>query len=93
MSDPWVVGERDALSGEPVRWNLIAGERCVASVWKNSNHMATWHTWDDRGFGGENDVEECDPRQLIPVDVCRRARADALLSAITQGFAELKSRD
>lgn len=89
MTDPWVVTNRD-VAGEPTEWSLMVGDRCVATVWKNSDCMATWHTWDRNGCGGENDVEECEPRQLVRVDICRRAMAEAMLSAVRQGFARLK---
>jgi len=37
-------------------WTLIDGRgRDRATIWKNDETRFTWHTWDDRGTGGEND--------------------------------------
>lgn len=46
--------------------------RKVADVWSNG----TWHTWNQNGEGGENDVE-------LTVE---RAKVEAASSAIEQGF-------
>jgi hypothetical protein len=57
-------------------------ERCVATVWANNSGTATWHTWDRRGVGGENDVAFADtPQQAV-----RKAMVEASASAIFQGF-------
>ena len=54
-------------------WRLQVGMvRHVATVWDNG----TWHTWDRRGTGGENDVEA----------TVARAKIEAAASAIAQGF-------
>lgn len=74
----WVF-EDNQRNGKPSEWRLIVGrlmgrrkQRCVASVWDNG----TWHTWDQRGIGGENSVE----------DSVERAKIEAAASAISQGF-------
>jgi hypothetical protein len=36
-------------------WRLRDGRgRARATIWQNSARLFTWHTWDDRGTGGEN---------------------------------------
>lgn len=36
-------------------WRLRDGRgRERATIWQNSEDLYTWHTWDDRGTGGEN---------------------------------------
>jgi hypothetical protein len=36
-------------------WRLRDGRgRERATVWQNAEDRYTWHTWDDRGTGGEN---------------------------------------
>jgi hypothetical protein len=36
-------------------WTLIDGKgRDRANVWQNDVARFTWHTWDERGIGGEN---------------------------------------
>lgn len=43
--------------GMQPQWDLLDGrgqER--ATIWQNSDDRFTWHTWDDRGTGGENSV-------------------------------------
>ncbi len=84
----WVVSETDS-NGVAVAWKLIVGklmerkkQRCVATVWRNSGNRATWHTWDNSGVGGENDVEGGESSNLA----VRRAKIEASASAIFQGF-------
>ena len=85
MSSGWYVTNRSIGSDEPIAWDLVVGGRCVASVWKNAGHVATWHTFDENGGGGENDVEHGNAGD----NVCRRAMAEATLSAVNQGFIRL----
>jgi len=47
-----------------------------ATIWKNSQGTFTWHTWDENGHGGENDVE----------DYLQEAKDQATLAAVRQGF-------
>lgn len=36
-------------------WHLRDGRvRDRATIWQNAEDRFTWHTWDDRGTGGEN---------------------------------------
>ena len=36
-------------------WYLRDGHgRDRATIWQNGENRFTWHTWDDRGTGGEN---------------------------------------
>lgn len=67
----------DPVTGLLKRWDLMvhrqSGERTSAArVWPNG----VWHTFDQDGVGGENDVES---------DV-RRAKIEAAASAVEQGF-------
>lgn len=71
--------------GEPLpTWNLVLqigkNRRTVATVWHNGPGVATWHTWDHDGTGGENSVEH-DPNH-----VAERAKIESSASAIFQGF-------
>jgi len=55
-----------ARAGKPWRWicdddgkssvfHLLDGQRRErATIWQNSATRFTWHTWNDRGTGGEN---------------------------------------
>ena len=54
----------------------------AATVWRNQHGEATWHTWDQQGGGGENDVEH----EATSDESCKRARIEAAASAIDQGF-------
>ena len=37
------------------KWELVDGRGCDrATIWQNDENRYTWHTWDDRGTGGEN---------------------------------------
>lgn len=79
----WEVTNRNK-DGIPVEWKLVVGRRkqVAATVWRDSDGGATWHTWDQTGVGGENDVE----RQSTSERSCRRARLEAAAAAIEQGF-------
>lgn len=59
MIKPW----RWILTAEPSMfsrgtWELRDGSnRARATIWRNNQTLFTWHTWNDRGTGGEN--SEC----------------------------------
>lgn len=71
-------------SGHPAtfRWDLVVRKQSwwrtrevvVANAWSNG----IWHTFDENGNGGENDVE--------PHCNWKRAKIEAAASAIEQGF-------
>lgn len=59
-------------------------ERCVATVWPQIHPEGSyWHTWDDTGTGGENDISAC-------VD---DAMADAERACWRQGFISANGQD
>ncbi len=59
------------------------GNRLVANIWPNSEGTATWHTWDERGGGGENSVDRY-------VEGAKREVAKAL---VRQQWHGVKLRD
>jgi hypothetical protein len=64
------------LSGVDESWRLLderGRNRC--SVWENG----TWHSWDERGVGGENAVA----RNV------NEAKEQATMAVIRQGWARL----
>lgn len=70
----------DTTDGPP-RHILVHGklfgrrkQRLVATVYENG----TWHTWDERGVGGENSREK----------TVEEAKVQALCSAVMQGFVQ-----
>lgn len=72
-SVPGLVRWRFGINRGIAEWSLVLPNgRSVASVFDNG----IWFTWDDEGVGGENSVEHS-------VDA---AKAEALLSALNQGF-------
>lgn len=66
----WKTGrEEDGM----FKWELIRKNgRSAATVYENGN----WFTWDENGFGGENDSQDC----------VTNAKMAALLSSLNQGF-------
>lgn len=76
-----------ARAGNPWRWTgsangdkymLIDGRgRERATVWRNDDTRFTWHTWDDRGTGGEN--SECSS--------LRDAKDQCVAALVRQGWA------
>lgn len=72
----WISHGHDPVTNK-CSWQLMVNRgrgkwRKVADVWSNG----TWHTWNQNGEGGENDVE-------LTVE---RAKVEAAASAIEQGF-------
>lgn len=76
---PCIYWRKASWIGE---WNLMANGAIVATLWHYNEPRATWHTWDRDGCGGENGVEH----GSTPAAALRRAKAEATLSAIEQGF-------
>lgn len=78
-----------ARAGKPWRWvgsddgkgsvyHLIDGRgRERATVWWNAWNRFTWHTWDDRGTGGEN-------AEATELNAAKRA---CLAAIVVQGWA------
>lgn len=65
----------------PTEHRLLDGQgRHRASVWKNSDDRATWHTYDTDGTGGEN--SEC--HGDLALDDAKR---HAVASMVRQGWA------
>ena len=58
MIKPWRWIDRSGSPAPSVhggRWELMDGRgRERATIWQNAESRFTWHTWDDRGTGGEN---------------------------------------
>lgn len=51
----WSKSMSERTTGGGEIWRLRDGRgRERATVWQNSSDRYTWHTWDDRGTGGEN---------------------------------------
>lgn len=60
----------------PGTWKLRDGRRRNrADVWANG----VWHTWDEKGIGGENG--ECEGREKV-----RDARDQAMAAIVRQGW-------
>jgi hypothetical protein len=61
MIKPWRWIDRSIsprLTARDGKWELVDGRgRDRATIWQNDEAQFTWHTWDDRGTGGEN--SEC----------------------------------
>lgn len=75
----WVVAATD-VAGRTSELHLIDGQgRTRASVWPGS-HTATWHTYDDRGTGGEND-------STTGFNATDEAKRHAVASIVRQGWA------
>jgi hypothetical protein len=77
MARPWVWQNTLNVANEAAR--LIDGHgRIRCTVWSNG----VWHTWDERGVGGEN---AC----AINVTV---AKEEATMAVLRQGWASLTKR-
>lgn len=64
----------------PGTWVLVDGrDRCRANVWANG----VWHTWDERGTGGEND--SCEGRHKV-----RDAMDQVMAAVVRQGWTVWK---
>jgi len=78
---PWRWIDRSIspqLCGRGGKWDLLDGRgRERATVWQNSDDSFTWHTWDDRGTGGEN--SECSS--------LRDSKDQCVAAIVRQGWA------
>jgi hypothetical protein len=51
----WIDRGPTGISFHSGTWDLVDGQgRDRATIWRNDEKRYTWHTWDDRGTGGEN---------------------------------------
>lgn len=68
-------------------WQLIDGNRDTrADVWINRTEVV-WHTYNERGVGGENSSVEIRTRPTGLRDAFNQARDEAVAAVVRQGWA------